>query len=101
MHVLEVLLMLAKYEAKLPEEEIDDLRGWRRDVAPASKGMSASRRDRIRAVMEPERLMLLLQLPDACMKQALELLPSDPTDALAMRALAVQLFLTTQLRLGT
>ena len=101
MHVLEVLLMLAKFEVKLPEEEIDALRGWRRDVAPTSKAMSPSRRDRIRAVMEPERLLLLLQLPDTCMKQALELLPTDPRDAtsLAMRALAVQLLITTQLRL--
>jgi integrase len=101
MHVLEVLLMLAKYEAKLPEEEIDALRGWRRDVAPGSTGMSPRRRDRIRAVMEPERLLLLLQLPGTSMEQALALLPAAPRDAtsLAMRALAVQLLLTTQIRL--
>lgn len=101
LHALEALLMLAKYEAKLPEAEIEALRGWRRDVAPASKGMSPRRRDRIRAVMEPHRLQMLLQLPSACMQQALDLLPEAPRDAtsLAMRALAVQLLLTTQLRL--
>lgn len=101
LHALEALLMLAKYEARLPEAEIEALRGWRRDVAPTSKGMSPRRRDRIRAVMEPHRLQMLLQLPSACMQQALDLLPEAPRDAtsLAMRALAVQLLLTTQLRL--
>lgn len=101
MHVLEVLLMLAKYEAKLPEEQIEELRGWRADVAPESNGMSASRRDRIRTMMQPHHLQLLLQLPDTCMTQALALLPAAPRDAtsLAMRAVAVQLLLTTQVRL--
>lgn len=101
MHVLEVLMILAKYEAKLPEGEIGELREWRQDVAPESEGMSAKRRDRIRAVMEPHRLQLLLQLPSACMQQAMDLLPTAPREAtsLAMRALAVQLLLTTQVRL--
>lgn len=100
MHVLEVLMILAKYEAKLPEGEIGELREWRQDVAPESEGMSAKRRDRIRAVMEPHRLQLLLQLPSACMQQAMDLLPTAPREAtsLAMRALAVQLLLTTQVR---
>ncbi len=101
MHVLEVLMILAKYETKLPGGEIDELREWRQDVAPESKGMSAQRRDRIRAMMEPHRLQLLLQLPSACMQQAMDLLPTAPREAtsLAMRALAVQLLLTTQVRL--
>ncbi len=101
LRVLEVLLILAKYEAKLPEEEIEDLRSWREDVEPEMSGMSARRRDRILAAMEPARLQALLQLPTTCMDQALTLLAESPQNAvaLAMRAVAVQMFLMTQLRL--
>lgn len=101
LHVWEVLLILAKYEAKRPQPEIDALRKLRRLLSPTSRAMSPRRRNRLLEVMAPERLAALLALPGACMQQALKLLPHAPHDAtsLAMRAVAVQMLLTTQLRL--
>ena len=101
MHVYELLKMVMKYEAKSPPADITWLRGMRKLVTPDYSTMSVRRRRRIENVLTPERQQLLLQLPHACMKQALELLPDAPREAtsLAMRAVAIQILLTTQLRL--
>lgn len=60
----EVLRQIAKYWARLPDDEVRRIALWASRVAPAStRGMTKTNRERLRALTEPRTCAKLLHLP--------------------------------------
>ena len=101
MHVLEVLRIIAKYEARLPQARLDAIGAWRPKVMVSYKGITKKNRQLVRMVLDPTREKALLQLPAAMMVAARTLRGKDPIEAarLAQRATVIRILLSIPMRL--
>lgn len=69
----EVLRQIAKFWARLPDEDVRRIAYWATQVAPErSRSMTLSNRERLRALIEPRPLAKLLHLPARLEKMARE-----------------------------
>ena len=101
-HVAEVLLMIARYHARLPANEIAQIQQWAKPVTLVYRGMTAKNEASIRAMMTPQREADFLELPEAFLRAARKLRLTAPAEAktLAMRALAIEILTKIPLRLA-
>ena len=101
-HVAEVLRIVAKHHAGLPEPQLMRIRKWQGLVALRYHGMTERNDRTVLAVMQPGRLERLLALPEALMGAARRLRDGAPAQArsLAMRAVAVGILIHLPLRLA-
>ena len=100
-HVAELLRIVAKYDARLPEQDVRQIATWGRHVKLTYKGMTEKNAQLVREALDPKHEALLLELPTALMQAARRLRPTAPQQAasLAQRALAVELLNKIPLRL--
>lgn len=101
-HVAELLGMVAKYHARLPQPDIRQITRWGSVVKLTYTGMTEKNQRSIAEAMEPERERLLLELPTALMAVARRLRPTAPRQAasMALRAVALQFLSRIPLRLA-
>ena len=101
MHVLEVLRIVAKYEARLPQAQLDKIGAWRAKVMVPYKGITQKNRQLVRRLLDPARERALLHLPTALMAAARTLRDKDPLEAarLALRATAIRVLIGLPMRL--
>ena len=101
-HVAEVMRIIAKYEARLPEPDVTRIKAWGKRVTPRNQGMTQKNETTIRQALDPSRELKLMELPDVLMQSARRLRPSAPRQA-CFRALvgtAIKLFSRRMLRLA-
>jgi integrase len=102
MHVAEVLRIIAKYHARLPEKDVAQIRRWSVPVKLTYLGMTERNESRVRQTLERSRDAIFLELPDALMRAARRLRPKAPRRAcsLAMRAVLIELLSKVPIRLA-
>ncbi len=94
------LLGIAKYHARLPNDELRELRRACSRLKPKRTGMTTKNRARLRQFEDPELLNRLLLLPEKLVREAkTKKLPITRAASLVEAALAVELLLMTLLRI--
>jgi hypothetical protein len=101
MHVAEALLMIAKYNARLADPDIERIREWGKKLTLVYVGMTEKNQARIRQALDPAREQKLAVLPETLMQIARDLRLKNPrlACARAMTAAAIKLFARRMLRL--
>jgi hypothetical protein len=101
-HVAEVLRIIAKHHVGLPPPQVARIKAWSTPVALNYRGMTERNERCVRAMMQPERLERLLQLPEALMRAARQLRTASPAQArsLALRAVAIGILIKLPIRLA-
>jgi integrase len=101
-HVADVLRIIARHYAPLPERDVKQIIAWGKPLRLVYKGMTPKNQRTVREVLSPECEWKLLNLPDALLKRAGDLRAANPKTAAnsAMRALAIEFELRTQMRLS-
>ncbi|USQ74426.1 hypothetical protein NF552_24195 (plasmid) [Roseomonas mucosa] len=101
-HVAEVLRIIAKHHGALSPRQLERLQGWRDRVALKYDGMTLRNERTMQAILQPDKLTALLELPGVLMGAARRLRDEAPPQArsLAMRALAIAILTHLPLRLA-
>ena len=101
-HVADVLRIIARHYTPVSDRDIKHIIAWGKPLRLVYTGMTPKNQRTIREVLDPQREWNLLNLADALLKRAGGLLAANPKTAarLAMRALAIDFELRTQMRLG-
>jgi integrase len=99
--VADVLRIIAKYDAGLPESDLKKICKWGSDVRLKYNGMTRKNSTHIRQMQHPEREARLLLLPQSLMDVARKLKEHTPKAAagVAMRAVAIGLLTGIPIRL--
>ncbi len=101
-HVADVLRIVARHYARLPEASVARITAWDKPVRLHYNGMTQKNARTVRDVLVPWREATLLALPDGLMKAARKLREKAPVKAasLAMRALAIEILTKLPVRLA-
>jgi integrase len=102
MHVGEVVLMIAKYSVRLPEQDVARIRAWGKPLRLSYNGMTPKNEARIQEASDPSRELRLMELPDVLMQTARHARANAPHHA-CFRALvgtAIKLLSRRMLRLA-
>lgn len=101
-HVADVLRIIARHYTPVSERDIKHIIAWGKPLRLVYTGMTLKNQRTIREALDPKCEWKLLNLADALLKRAGGLLAANPKTAarLAMRALAIDFELRTQMRLG-
>jgi integrase len=100
-HIADVLRMIARHHAGLTARQVKQIVQWAAPYRRSYKGMTRKNERTVRDVLSPAHEQKLLHVADAAFQSAAKLFDKDPVTAarLAMRGLAVELLLHTQMRL--
>jgi integrase len=97
-----LLLYLGKHRAKLPDDQLAELRELRRNCNPRTVGMSETNRRRLKQFDDRIHIAKLLGLPERLMAEALRRDRGGTEEAvLAQTAVAIQMLLAAPLRVRT
>jgi len=102
MHVAEILLMIAKHHARLPDREVARIRDWGKLVRLDYRGITKKNALTVDRMMAPDRMARYLVLANTLMRKARTLRTSSPARAcsLALRAAVIELLSKIPLRLA-
>jgi integrase len=97
-----LLFYIGKHRAKLPEDQLAELRGLRRHCNPRTVGMSRGNSRRLKQFEDPINVARLLGLPERLMAEALRRDRGRREEAvLAQIAVVIQMLLAAPLRVRT
>jgi integrase len=101
-HVSDVLRIIARHYARLPEGSVARITAWSTPVKLHYHGMTQKNARTVREVLVPHREAKLLALPEGLMKAARKQRENAPAKAasLAMRALAIEILSKLPVRLA-
>ena len=101
-HVAEVMRIVARHHARLPEAEIAIIRVWAKHLSPDYRFITDKNKNHIEAMLEPDREAKLYAMPQALMNAARQLRAASPRQAasLALRAVAIELLTHIPFRLA-
>ena len=102
MHIGNVLRIIARHHARLPEAEVRQIAEWAGIVTIKYPGMTEKNQKTMRAIIQPDRLAALDAVPDALMNVADKLLAKQmckQAATLAWQALAIGFLTRCPLRL--
>lgn len=101
-HVAEVLRIIARYHAALPEKDVGRIRKWGASVKLIYQGMTEKNESRVRQTLEPSRDAKFLELAEQLMQSARQLRLTAPrlASGLAMRAVLIELLSKIPVRLA-
>ena len=100
-HVAQVLRAIAKFDARLSDDDVQSIRRWGKRVQLTYTCMTKKNASTMRQMQQPDAEARFLALPSAYMALARAMRESDPADAArkAMRAAVICLLTSAPLRL--